>query len=484
MITINRLHINAIVGSIQTIISGVALFVVLKLVIKNCGIVNFGAWSLLISYITLLRILELGLPGALVKIGAELHAKKNKIEFQSTFSTCLTWVVFVNLFIILGFLFFEKLIYEKIQETTYSLEILPLAILVSLSTSIANVPAQTLTSVGMMWMKGIIQIIGTLTLLILTGPLTERYGIKGYGLAFIVQNIIVFIFSSIILWRLEKIKIKFSVNLNVLVLMFKYGVPFQITSLTQMMYDPITKSFLAYFGSFQAVAIFEITSKVVLMARQIIVSAAEALVPHFAKLQVKNNESIEKKLKEILPFITILSYTGCAVLISTSPISSYIFLGHLNFDFILYSTILTFAWFANIPTVPSYFAALGTGRQSANLWSHFVIGVLNILFSFIFGFFFGVIGVVVGWGFSVIFGSWLGAILFARESGISIQFNDFLTSKYYYFGLVLNALVLYVLWLNLSFIDAILAFFCIVCVTIGVIIFSPQFKFINSSLKK
>jgi O-antigen/teichoic acid export membrane protein len=84
---------------------------------------------------------------------------------------------------------------------------------------------------------------------------------------------------------------------------------------------------------------------------------------------------------------------------------SELWIGYYERVFVLFATLLAIGWFLNTLNAPAYFVNLGTGELRWNLVSHLVIALLNASLGFLLGLFYGGIGVVVAWVFSLVLGS-------------------------------------------------------------------------------
>ena len=73
-----RLLTNASAGAAQALISGLVLFGLYRVLLARLGAEQVGVWSLLMAWLSLVRIADLGLPGAIVRFLAPLFASGDK----------------------------------------------------------------------------------------------------------------------------------------------------------------------------------------------------------------------------------------------------------------------------------------------------------------------------------------------------------------------------------------------------------------------
>jgi len=192
---------------------------------------------------------------------------------------------------------------------------------------------------------------------------------------------------------------------NIFKEMIRYGINFQLISLTTMFYDPVTKAFLSKFGGLPMVGYYEMASKMVQQFRALIVSANRVLVPAIADLQEKIPEKIESIYLASYQLLFYLALFLFSLIILCIPIISELWIGHYERVFVVFGMLLAAGWFFNILSTPAYFTYLGTGELRWNVISHVTTGLLNAGLGFLFGLFYGGIGVVVAWTVSLVLGS-------------------------------------------------------------------------------
>lgn len=412
---------NALFAGSQTIVSGLCQFIAIKLAIDACGIESLGLWGIVYSYISISRIFELGVVGALLKNGATLFAENNKNELSRLVATCMLWTIAINILIApcIAIIIKQTSLQQRLSSSHH---IVWVAICASASLSIAAVMGQALAATGRIWVRSLIGLSSSITLLYATYATVFKHDVIYYGLALVAQNTVFILISLIVLNKLSIVNIRhIRPSPSLFKGLVKYGIQFQATSTLQSLCDPVSKFYLVQFGTLHDIAIMDIATKCILFARQILVSATESIVPYFAGFHTKRQESLNDIFLRILTSTMYLSCIACFISICSAPLVSHVYINKKSDTLVFFFAILSISWFINTVSAPSYFAAQGFGRQSINLLSHLITGLLNILLGAILGNQFGAIGVILGFGIALSTGSIIGIFRFFSVYKISIS---------------------------------------------------------------
>jgi O-antigen/teichoic acid export membrane protein len=271
-------------------------------------------------------------------------------------------------------------------------------------------------------LRNMLLMAGTIIFLILCFVLVPAYGLRGLAYAQVLQACLVFIGSWFTLKKLIPILpvIPYKWNRELFMEMMDYGFNFQIISISQMLYDPITKMLLAKFGGLAVTGFYEMANKMVQQFRALIVTANQVLVPTIADLQEKNQEIIQRVYKDSYRLVLYIALPIFSAIIAFAPFVSQLWIGHYESFFVVFSTLLAVGWFLNTLTAPAYFANLGIGELRWNTTGHIIIAVSNLGLGWLLGSIYGGTGVVSGWVFSLIIGSIIIPVLYHCRHKIPI----------------------------------------------------------------
>jgi O-antigen/teichoic acid export membrane protein len=405
-----QILINAIMSVVQIVVISVSLFIVYKFLLATIGIEQFGIWSLVLATTSVTNIANFGLSGSVTKFVAKYAARNEyKNVYRVIQTTLISVALFMGIALLIGYPVIKWVLGLVIPSESFhlALSILPYALFALWITVITAIFQSGLDGLQRIDLRSSILMGGAVFHLILCFLLVPAYGLLGLAYAKVIQNILVS-FSSWIIFKkhiplLPNIPRKW--DINIFKEIFKYGMNFQIISIMQMLYDPLTKLLLSRFGGLSMVGFYEMASRLVLQIRSIIVSANQVLVPSVAEL----NEKIPKKIKHIYlisyRLLFYLSLPIFSLIIISLPLISEVWIGHYERSFVIFGILLTVGWLFNLFSVPSYFVYLGTGELSWNVISHISIAILNTGIGFLLGYFYDGTGVVVAWVISLILGS-------------------------------------------------------------------------------
>lgn len=406
----NKIFINAITSLVQVLIGTIVYFVLYKYLINTIGIDQLGIWSLILSSTSILNISNMGFSSSVIKYVAKYKALENPEKITKIIQTSLISVTVISGLVLLILIPFANLILKFIVPINYlniSKAILPYS-LFSLWINIqSGIFAATLDGFQRIEIKNIILISGALLYLILSFILVPVYGLFGVVYAQLLQVTIILI-TNLVLVKVVfpefPIK-KFHWDVVTFKEIYSYSIKFQGITITQMLYDPITKSLLTKYGGLSATGYYEMASRLVLKIRELIVSVFHVLVPVYATHIEKDNNQIKSTYILSFNYMIFLSTPLFVFLMLATPLISIILLDSFDYYFIIFTLILSAAWLINIFNVPAYFAYQGMGYLKWNLFSHLTIGILNLSLCYTLGLLFGSLGTVIGWALALSLGS-------------------------------------------------------------------------------
>lgn len=417
----HRLLKNAVAGAVQTVASGLMLIVLYRLLLDGVGSTGLGLWSLLVALFGLARVLEFGLTGSGMKLTAEAIA-------EGRFGDARNFTRFA----ILG------------TALTTLLSSLVLAAVIPMFADVGTVSSWELLAIGSgTWIGFLVQSLRSsidamqradlrhltitfqaLIMLALCWSLIPGHGWNGLVTAYLLCSCITGLFTAAILWWLwrdvsrERPSSPMTAQLK---RMMEYGVPFHLTTISAQFYDPVTKYFLAVFGSLADVGLYEMASRMVLQLRGLLVSAMEALVPYVAgSAPIDRAKGIGYVYFPAIRMFMVIGIPLFAAFLAAIPCITEWWLGVIDQRFVLLSQVLALAWAFNVLTTPAYFCAQGQGRQRWNLGSHILIAVANLGLAVALGSLCGPLGVVAAFCLALVAGSLLLMVGFHHDNRLRI----------------------------------------------------------------
>lgn len=462
---------NSTLAIAEYFINVVTLFIVYKIIIINLGIEGLGIWSLILSLFSITTLGNAGVASGTVKFIAEYKAindyqNLNNVLFNSIILVLsFTAILFVIIFII----------YEIIPESTISLDerevISPLIPIISLSyifAIIGRIFLSTIDGLNLIYIRSIIGIISKLFFLIFVFFLLEANGLMGLAVANLIQYLVILIVGGYYVVKLIKLRFENfgTYNKNIFKKIFSYGFQFQLSSIFQMLMDPLTKFFLKDLGGLSAVGNFEIIYKFYIQIRQLIVVIVVVYVPQVSTL----HKTFPKKISQLYKKVSREVYSIMFILFNSAFCFMPLLLLVLNTEYTQYmqffSVVLYLGLIFNIVGVVPYYFNSGTGDLKINTNSSFIMAVTNIIFCLIFGYALNLRaeGVIISWAISQLISNIILIFSYSRKNKIGIN-NFNLKSVFFFSSLIyflLSIVINIVLDYNLFYITILNTFLLII----------------------
>lgn len=429
---------NIILSVTQFLLVGIVLFILYKFLLNKLGAELFGVWSLVLSATTFANIANLGFSGSVVKYVAQSLAKNdvekviNIIETSAISISVSVGIVFLISYPVAKWLLRIIIPNSHILE---ALDILPYAMLSLWISVIAGVFQAGLDGHQRIDISSAITILRMVSYLILCLILVPVWGLMGLAYAHVIQACMLTILSWGMLKRqiptLPLIPYRWSNKL--FREMMGYGLNIQMITISQMLYDPITKVLLVKFGGLDLAGYYEMANRMVTQLRGMIVAAVQVLVPTIADLKENDPDSIHKVYKDAYGLVLFIALPYFSAIIAMIPVISRMWIGYYESSFVAFSILLSFGWFINTLVTPAYFTDLGIGKLTWNTRGHLIMAISNVMLGLVLGYIFGGRGVVIAWVLSLVAGSITILLSFHRRN--NIQFSDMFPKNYLFVGL-------------------------------------------------
>ena len=418
-----RISRNVMATVLQVLISGVVMFVLYRYLYDRLGVEQIGVWSLVLAATSISRIGDLGLSAGVVRFVAQALGRNDAQQASHVVQTvALTLGLFMAALLGIGYpLFVFALDYFlPAHSVPIALSILPYALISLWIMMIVSVLSGGLDGCMRMDLRSLFMGISHLIYLGLTILLVPKYGLEGVALAQIIQSVVLLL----LLWLALKVQLRtlplipLHWKYSVLKEMIGYGVNFQVITLMNMLFDPMIKALLSRFGGLEELGYYEMSNKLILQGRAMIIEASRVMVPVTATLQ--EHDAVKAKQLFITTYsmtfyVAVLFYGLLGISITTI---SMLWLGHYQAIFIQFALLLNLGWFANTLIGPAYFANLGSGKLRANMISHIIMGLCSLLIGWGLGLNYGGIGVVIATMVGLIVGSMFLLVSYIKQAGL------------------------------------------------------------------
>jgi O-antigen/teichoic acid export membrane protein len=442
---------NAFSVFAQTVTLGIVWIILYRYIIDSIGIEKLGVWSIILATISTSRLSEIGFTASVTKLVANYRSENDEVAAAHTLQTgaiSLGVIVFAILSLIYPIFQYMMPVFLPKNSINDGLEILPYALISVWFSVISGIWMSGLDGCLRSDIRSGLMVLSNLVLLTIAILLVKSYGLVGLAIAQIFQGITLFllgwvaikkIMPSLPLFPREWTYIRFRS-------MVGYGVNFQYNSIVMMLFDPITKILLGRFGDLAAVGFFEMTNRIVMLVRSIIISSNQIIVPIYAGIKSNDSPQADNIYIKNTQYMLFLSTPLFIALMASMPIISEVWLGNLEDQFIAMGMTLTLAWYFNSINAPAYFAYLGRGRLIWVTVGMTVMGVMNILLGVFLGILYGWYGVILANVISLSIGSIIITVMYHRENSLHV-FNIIPTRQLKiltgYFMLNINIILLY-----------------------------------------
>lgn len=400
---------NGFYSLLQVIVTGGVYFFLYKYLFKTLGVELLGIWSLVLVTVSAARLSELGFASSVVKFVAKYRAQGNGAKAGKITETALLTVLFIVLFVsLLSFYPLQLMLGLLVPEEklSFALMLLPYALFALCINTISGVLLSALDGCQRIDIRSILMTFGILFNLILVLLLLPEFGFIALAYSQLIQAILILFVAGVLLKReLPSFHFLAKWNKEIFQEIWRYAVVFQLTSVVTMLYEPVTKGLLSYFGGLSMVGYYEMANRMVMQFRSLIVSVNRIFVPAVAEMVEVDSKKIRTMYLKSYEIFFVLTIVVFSLLSLVTPAISLIWIGESNNIFIYFSLLLIIGWAINTFIGTAFFFNQGTGYLRPNLIVQVLICLLNIILGTVLGYIYGGFGVVIGWVLALIFGS-------------------------------------------------------------------------------
>jgi O-antigen/teichoic acid export membrane protein len=414
---------NAGAAALQALVTGVMLFLLYRYLTSTLGVEALGLWSIVLATTSAARISELGFTVGVVKFVARHLAHGDADSAARAVETAaLALAVFVGALLLLAWwpAWWALGRFLPAAAVAEGRALLPLALLAMWVTTLGGIFQSALDACQRTDLRAAFAILNSVLYLVLAMLLVPHHGLLGLAWVQVALSLLLALLNWLCLRRelpgLPAIPSRWSTA--EFKAMLGYGLNIQLSTLLQVLTDPLTKVLLARFGGLEMVGFYEMASRMLMQLRGLLVAPNQVIVPVIARLHEAQPGRVDMLYRESYQLQAYLALPFYAAIAAVLPAFSRLWLGQIEPTFVLFGLLLTAGWFLNGFINPAYFANLGIGRLTWNTWSHVAIGVLNAALGLAAGLLFGGIGVVAAWVVALVLGSSPVLIAFHRERGL------------------------------------------------------------------
>lgn len=417
---------NAGMSVVQIILITLIYFVLYRYLLDNIGIEQFGIWSVVLASTSVTQIANFGLSGSVVKFVAKYLARGEHEAVSKVIQTAVISIALsIGSVLLVGYPIIKWILNLVIPHESFhfAVSILPYALFSLWIMAITSIFQSGIDGYQRIDLRSILLVGGALFHLILCFVFVPFYGLIGLAYSRVLHNFSIFLTSWILLKKFlpQLPLLSYKWDKKIFKEIINYGLNLQIISIAYMFYDPITKAFLSRFGGLPFVGYYEMASKLIGQCYSVIVMANRVLVPAIAGVTEKAYEKIYSLYKNSYTLaIFIFSSLSCLLLVFM-PMISKLWIGRYESIFVIFGTLLLIGYFLDIISSASYTVYMGIGVLRWNVLGRVTIALLNAGLGFLFGVFYGGIGVIIAWITALGIGSLIICLSFHATHNIAIK---------------------------------------------------------------
>ena len=416
-----RVFFNTALSVLQVAVNGGLYLVLYRFLYDTIGVEQLGVWSLVLAWTSMNNLASLGLGGSTTYFIPKYLARGERPYVQSIVQTGILTAAATILIGLLLFYPFVQLILEAVIDKAsllpLALSIVPYAFGSLWLNATAGLVYASIDGFQRVDLRNVLLMFGAVVFLVGAVVLVPSRGLIGLAQAQLIQAAAVLVTSWVVLRRLlpELPLLPYRWSRRAFSEMIGYSLRYQVITLTQMLFEPLTKSLLAKFGTVSAVGYFEMANRLALQMRAFIVTAHGALIPTLTDIGERTPELLRGIYETSCRLIAFLLLLILPLLIALTPLISVLWIGAYEPVFVLFTTLLFLGWFGNLVGNPAYVAYLGAGELRWIIRSHLLTSGLNVALAFALGVLFGGTGIVVGFVASILAGSLLVTVVYSAE---------------------------------------------------------------------
>lgn len=372
----------------------------IKLINVYYGIEVYGVLALLTSLIGVSRILDGGYNTSVIKFVSEsLNNEQNDIIVS-----CIQIMLIFSGAIVLILYFLISIIMPRTMPDeiyTISEQLLFWCALSIFFTMLYYTNFAIMDGLHLTKRKIIPTLIGFLSFS-LSITLLSKFELLGLGISLTVQSFTTLFVSIYVLrHKFNIFNIFYKANLQNIKIILKFTAKFQIGNIAMLLFDPVSRFFLAKTSGAEVVGVFELVNQILSKIKQLLSSAHNIALSY-----LKSNKSIMHTVQSNyigINYAVVTLFFTSSLLIS-ADIVEFMTLSQQDWSFMI--ILLHVAWMVNSYTNPIYFKNISDSNLFANNIAHITIGLVNTIFC-VFGAFLGNNTVILANATSVISGSLL-----------------------------------------------------------------------------
>ena len=354
---------NAALSMLSFIANVVVVFVGYRLIIKFHGLETLGLWSLLMSWSYLARLGDLGLSSSAARLTARLGRKKSHNLLKNTVAVGLSLHISASGTVsgLIGLVLLALVPKELVPLVPGAVAFVFLAMI---NLHVGGI----LQGLHKGFLSAYSNLLGLCINVICLLFLAETLGIVALLLGGIAQTTVSLIVN--IRWVSNTLGLpglwpkrhKFWIARCIL----SYSLKIHVLNFTNGFFEPLSKLLVARVAGAEALGLYEMALKLVVLPRNALMSAIHAGLPALTISVSENSAELPFKYRHA-SCISLRSFLGLSSFtVGLSPLISLFWMDSFDQTFVGLVAILSIGYFGNSVGAPAYMLGLAKGRLAVN----------------------------------------------------------------------------------------------------------------------
>lgn len=363
-------------------------FLSYRIVMHHGGVAALGVWSTLFAWLTVARLGDLGIGGAVTRFVSVLDLKEDTDRIRAYIDTAILTNAGILLLLTLAsyavlrhwLLFVVGAQYLDVAQAA-----LPWMVIALIASNLSAITASSLVALHLGFIRSTIVIVGNLLQLAFVFLLVPRWGIGGFAMAQVIQ----FTFCTLaawgaVCWALGRFALPGHFRMATLREMLGFSLTLQLSNIINGLFEPLSKILVSKFGGMHLQGLYEVAYKTVFTTRNIAATTTSATIPaltrHVAH-DIEQARALYLVIKRRVTRALALLFGG---LLIGAPLVSLAWFGSIDWAFIVIMAQLCIGIFASGWCTPAYFLGQATGKLRGLIVSMtaslLLLGLLGLAF--------------------------------------------------------------------------------------------------------
>ncbi|MFG1275640.1 oligosaccharide flippase family protein [Xanthobacter flavus] len=396
---------------VEVVLNGLGLFVIYRMVVQVLGVQMLGVWSLVLATTAFGRMADIGIAAGLSRFVAREMGEHQHNIAPYVETALIAILVAMGLISVAAYYPIVWAIGFTLHGSELDLgrSLVPYALLTFFFLNINAVMAATLLGSHRADLRSISNILGMVVQVACSVLLVHGYGLKGLAWAQTAQYVVAIALAWFFILRLHPsvAVLPRKAHLPVFKELIGFGAKLQVGTIANLLFEPASKIVIGHIGGTATLGLFELAYRMVYQVRNIAIMGVQNLIPAFTQLHAKDPAGLLALFRKAIKLTSSFGLLMMAGIAISSPLVSYIWIGHYDARFVQLAAVLAFCLAINIFTSPAYFLGVATGRVNVQIIGQVITGILSPSLGYFLGTTYGGYGAVFG----VVFGKIVGDLM-------------------------------------------------------------------------